>query len=82
MLHLPVHVCHGTLGLDFGSANSVVAVARRGGVDVLTNEATRRQTPSVVTFDDTRRFMGESASAQRTSRPHSSIADSKTVASA
>ena len=38
----------GALGIDVGSANSVVAVTRRGGVDVVANEATKRQTPSVV----------------------------------
>ena len=46
----------GALGIDVGSANSVVAVTRRGGVDVVANEATRRQTPSVVAFDERRRF--------------------------
>ena len=69
----------GALGIDVGSTNSVVAVARRGGVDVMANEATRRQTPSVVAFDDVRRFMGESALPLRTSRPHSSVAACKAL---
>ena len=67
----------GALGIDVGSANSVVAVTRRGGVDVVANEATRRQTPSVVAFDERRRFMGESASALRSSRPNGCVAGSK-----
>jgi molecular chaperone DnaK (HSP70) len=66
----------GALGIDVGSANSVVAVTRRGGVDVVANEATKRQTPSVVAFDERRRFMGESASALR-SRPNGCVAGSK-----
>ena len=69
----------GALGIDVGSANSVVAVTRRGGVDVVANEATKRQTPSVVAFDERRRFMGESASALRSSRPSGCVAGSKAL---
>ena len=69
----------GALGIDVGSANSVVAVTRRGGVDVVANEATKRQTPSVVAFDERRRFMGESASALRSSRPGGCVAGSKAL---
>ena len=31
------------VGLDVGSSNSVVALARHGGVDVVANEASNRQ---------------------------------------
>ena len=69
----------GALGIDVGSANSVVAVTRRGGVDVIANEATKRQTPSVVAFDVQRRFMGESASALCSSRPQGCVSGSKAL---
>lgn len=32
-------------GIDFGNANCVVAVARKGGVDIVLNESSNRQTP-------------------------------------
>ena len=36
------------LGIDLGSDNCVVAIARRKGVDIVANEASQRATPSVV----------------------------------
>lgn len=33
------------VGIDFGSASCVIAVAQRGGVDVITNDVSNRQTP-------------------------------------
>lgn len=59
----------GAVGLDIGSSNSVVAVARRGGVDVVANEVSHRLTPSLVGFDGRMRKIGESAAAARTSSP-------------
>ena len=64
----------GMIGLDVGTQNSVVAVARRGGVDVMANEATRRQTPSLVGFDARQRHCGERAAALRSSRPRDVLA--------
>lgn len=32
-------------GLDLGSQNCVVAIARKGGIDVIDNEASSRKTP-------------------------------------
>jgi molecular chaperone DnaK (HSP70) len=75
----PAASASGALGIDVGSSSSVIAIARRGGVDVVSNEATRRQTPSVVAFDERRRYMGESASALRSSRPRGCVAESKAL---
>ena len=38
------------VGIDFGNANLVVALARRGGVDVLENSVGSRQTPCAVVY--------------------------------
>jgi len=38
------------LGLDFGTQNLVIAVAQRGGVDILANEASSRLTAYVHHF--------------------------------
>jgi len=38
------------VGLDFGNANNVVALARRKGIDVVLNSESKRETPSMVNF--------------------------------
>ena len=48
-------------GFDLGSLCSKIAVAQKGGVDVIANETSRRKTPTLVAFDGSRRFIGESA---------------------
>lgn len=48
-------------GIDFGNKTSVVAIARRGGIDICANEVSNRATPSVVSFQGDERHIGESA---------------------
>lgn len=36
------------VGIDFGSRNALIAIAQRGGIDVIANEVSNRQTPYVV----------------------------------
>lgn len=48
-------------GIDFGSKTSVVAIARRGGIDICSNEVSNRATPSIVSFQQAERHIGESA---------------------
>ena len=35
------------VGIDFGSRNCTIAIAQRGGIDVIANEVSNRQTPYV-----------------------------------
>jgi len=72
----------GAVGLDVGSANSVVAVARRGGVDVVANEASHRLTPSLVAFEGERRKAGESAASSRTGSPGNCVSPRLLLAAA
>lgn len=65
----------GALGLDPGSKNSVIAIARRGGVDVIANDASHRQTPSVVGFEGRRRLLGESGARTHVSNPSNFVSD-------
>lgn len=48
------------IGIDLGSFTSKIAVAKRGGVEVITNEANFRETPCVVGYGPTERHIGES----------------------
>ena len=59
--YLAPYLAGGALGLDVGGSDSVIALARRGGIDIVANEASRRQTPTVVAFDGRRRWAGEGA---------------------
>lgn len=47
------------VGIDLGSWTSKVAVAKRGGVEVITNEANFRETPCVVGYGPAERNIGE-----------------------
>lgn len=44
------------VGFDLGNKSSVVAVAQRGGIDVLMNEVSSRQTPYVIAAERSSRF--------------------------
>ncbi|GAM84562.1 hypothetical protein ANO11243_025580 [Dothideomycetidae sp. 11243] len=55
------------VGLDFGTQNAVIAVARNRGVDVITNEVSNRATPALVGFGPKSRYLGESAKTQEVS---------------
>ncbi|EGR34876.1 hypothetical protein IMG5_001050 [Ichthyophthirius multifiliis] len=58
------NLTQGAIGIDFGSSRSVIAVAKRGGVDILTNEASLRETRNIVGYGPKQRFMGEAGNAQ------------------
>jgi molecular chaperone DnaK (HSP70) len=38
------------IGIDIGSYKSKIAVAKRGGVELLTNDANFRETPTIVGY--------------------------------
>ncbi len=40
----------GAIGIDFGSQRSVIAVAKKGGVEVIANEASHRETANYIGF--------------------------------
>lgn len=41
------------VGFDVGNDTSCVALARKGGIDVLMNKESKRETPAVVNFGET-----------------------------
>lgn len=49
------------VGIDFGSLGSKIGVARRKGIDIITNEVSNRSTPSLVSFGPKQRALGEAA---------------------
>ncbi|KAJ2998035.1 adenyl-nucleotide exchange factor sse1 [Globomyces sp. JEL0801] len=65
------------VGIDFGSLNTVVAVARNRGIDVITNETSNRATPSLVSFGEKQRFLGEGAKTLEISNFKNTVASLK-----
>jgi len=51
-------------GLDFGNQNCVIAIARKGGIDVIDNEASSRKTPCMVGLGSRERALGQAAIAK------------------
>lgn len=47
--------------IDLGTLNTKVAITRKGGVDIVTNEVSKRETTTMVSFVDDERFIGEQA---------------------
>ncbi|KAI3438271.1 hypothetical protein D9Q98_000706 [Chlorella vulgaris] len=60
-------------GIDLGDATSCIAVARKGGVDVLLNKESKRETPSVITFTHKQRMMGTDAVGGMSTNPRNTI---------
>ncbi|KAF3080160.1 adenyl-nucleotide exchange factor sse1 [Orbilia oligospora] len=68
------------VGVDFGCLNTVIAVARNRGVDVITNEVSNRATPSLVGFGPKSRYLGEAAKTQEISNLKNTVGSLKRLA--
>ncbi|KAF3904784.1 hypothetical protein ABW20_dc0103122 [Dactylellina cionopaga] len=68
------------VGIDFGCLNTVIAVARNRGVDVITNEVSNRATPSLVGFGPKSRYLGEAAKTQEISNLKNTVGSLKRLA--
>jgi len=67
------------IGIDIGQQNAVVAIARRGGIDVLTNEVSKRLTAAMVGFSGKERKLGEQALSGITSNLKNTITGMKAI---
>ncbi|CAJ2514237.1 Uu.00g023560.m01.CDS01 [Anthostomella pinea] len=65
------------VGVDLGTLNTVIAVARNRGVDVITNEVSNRATPSLVGFGPEARYTGEGAKNQEISNLKNTVSSLK-----
>jgi molecular chaperone DnaK (HSP70) len=65
------------ISIDFGNENFVVASPGRGGVDVLSNQASKRLNPTMVAFDNERRYAGIFAQTQQASNFAGTISNLK-----
>ncbi|PYH63596.1 Hsp70 chaperone Hsp88 [Aspergillus vadensis CBS 113365] len=65
------------VGIDFGAQSTKVGVARNKGIDIITNEVSNRQTPSLVGFNARCRALGEAAKTQETSNLKNTVGNLK-----
>ncbi|KAL9244648.1 hypothetical protein vseg_018406 [Gypsophila vaccaria] len=65
------------VGFDFGNDTSVVAVARQRGIDVVLNDESKRETPSIVSFGEKQRFVGTAGAASALMNPKNTISEIK-----
>lgn len=61
------------IGIDLGTTNSAVAVMEGGEAKVITNPEGNRTTPSVVSFKNGERIVGDAAKRQVVTNPNSAV---------
>lgn len=66
-------------GLDLGNNNSVLAVARNRGIDIVVNEVSNRSTPSLVGFGQKNRFLGEAGKTKQASNVKNTVDNLKRI---
>lgn len=61
------------IGVDLGSSLTKIAAVEKGVVDIITNEANLRQTPTIVGYGANERLIGEAANVKIKSNLNNSI---------
>jgi molecular chaperone DnaK (HSP70) len=65
------------VGFDFGNNACKIAIARKGAIDVIMNDCSNRNTPSVVGYTDANRQIGEAGLAQHVTNYKNTITEVK-----
>jgi len=47
------------IGIDLGSNKAVLAVVKKGGIDIVLNDTTNRQTPVQIAYTEQERLIGD-----------------------
>lgn len=61
------------VGIDFGNTSLLISQAAKGGVDVILNDASMRQTATSMSFQGKQRFFGDAAAAMARSNVKNTI---------
>mmetsp|Transcript_10607 Transcript_10607/g.36870 ORF Transcript_10607/g.36870 Transcript_10607/m.36870 type:complete len:821 (-) Transcript_10607:99-2561(-) len=67
------------VGLDVGNLTSVVALARRKGIDIVLNSQSGRETPSMINFGEKQRFIGCAAGEKMSMAPKNTVTQLKRI---
>lgn len=62
------------VGIDFGNLSALIAQAGKGGVDLILNDASMRQTATCMSFQGKQRYFGDAAAALMRSNIRNTIA--------
>ncbi|CAI5483683.1 unnamed protein product [Closterium sp. Yama58-4] len=65
------------VGFDVGNERGVVGIARQRGIDIALNEESNRETPNVVCFGETQRYLGVAGAASYTMNPKNTVSQIK-----
>ncbi|KZV28529.1 heat shock 70 kDa protein 14-like [Dorcoceras hygrometricum] len=65
------------VGFDFGNDNCVVAVARQTDIEIVLNDESECETPSIVSFGVRQRYIGTAGAAASLSNPTNTISQIK-----
>jgi heat shock protein 5 len=61
------------IGIDLGTTFSCVGVFQKGKVEIIANEVGNRITPSIVSFNEGQRFVGDSAVPHLIANPRNTV---------
>ncbi|CCH62670.1 hypothetical protein TBLA_0H03890 [Henningerozyma blattae CBS 6284] len=67
------------VGIDFGNLNSIYAVTRNKGIDIVVNEVSNRSTPTIVGFGEKNRFIGEAGKTKQASNVKNTVGSLKRI---
>jgi len=70
-------VAMSVVGFDLGNESGVVGVARQRGIDVVLNEESKRETPMVISFGESQRFLGVAGAASGSMNPKNTVTQVK-----
>ncbi|CAI0379794.1 unnamed protein product [Linum tenue] len=65
------------VGFDIGNDNCVITVVKQQGIDVLLNDESNRETPTVVCFGEKQRFFRSSGASSAMMNPRSTVTQVK-----
>lgn len=65
------------VGFDVGNDSCVIAAVKQRGIDVLLNDESKRETPTVVSFGEKQRFIGSAGAASAAMNPRSTVSQLK-----
>ncbi|KAH9261424.1 hypothetical protein BASA81_000068 [Batrachochytrium salamandrivorans] len=65
------------VGIDLGGTDALVSTIRKGAVETILNEASKRKTPTLVSFYNGQRYLGEPALSLESSNAKNTIRDIK-----
>jgi len=65
------------VGIDLGASGATVATIKKGSLDIILNEASKRKSPSLVSFHNGQRYLGEPAASLESSNAKNTIREVK-----